>query len=278
MEFQDKMSKIRRTTVAAIAVALTSLAVPAFAYATPTVTISGATASYPLVSLLAQRYVKLHKHSHRIRFRITQGGTQVGINDVAAGRVTIADVSRDPIASDQGKDLYFYPIARYEICVITNNSNPVANLTESKIQGIFTGAIKNWTEVPGATATGPISVISRTSVAGVLTSFKTLLLEGKSVEKSATETSSEGLMKQAVKNNPAAIGFISNYQVELGGVHAVDVEGVACNKSTVNSYPGVARFYEVTRGPAKGAGSWFISWIDHSAAARRIIDTKWLTV
>ena len=85
-------------------------------------------------------------------------------------------------------------------------------------------------------------------------------------------------MKQSVRNNPAAIGFISNYQVETGGLHAVNVENVPCAKAYVNTYPGVARFYEVTRGPAKGAASWFISWIDHSRAASSIIRTKWLTV
>ena len=274
------MSKFRRITVTALAVVLTASAVPAFAAAARLVTISGATASYPLVQLLAQRYVKLHQHSHQIHFKITQGGAQVGINDVAARRVSIADVSRDPIASDKGKDLYFYPIAKYAICPITNTSNPLANLTEAKLTAIFTGAIKNWSEVPGATASGPIDVISRTSVAGVLSSFKTLLLEGKSVEKSATETSSEGLMKQAVKNDHNSIGFISNYQVETGGVHAVAVNGVACNKANARSgsYPGVAHFYEVTKGAARGAASWFISWIDHSVAARNIINTKWISI
>ena len=270
------MSKIRRTTVAVLAVSLVAMAVPALAGAARLVTVSGATASYPLVTLLAQKYVKTHKHSHKIRFKITQGGAQVGINDVAAGRVTIGDVSRDPIASDQGKNLFFYPIARYEICVITNNSNPISNLSQKQVVNIFTGVTKNWSEVPGATATGPINVISRTSVAGVLTSFKTLLLEGKSVTKSATEASSEGLMKQAVENSPSSIGFISNYQVELGGVHAAAIENVACVKSNVNTYPGVARFYEVTKGPASGAAAWFISWIDHSRAAAKIIKSKWL--
>ena len=38
--------------------------------------------------------------------------------------------------------------------------------------------------MPGATATGTIDVISRTSVAGVLTSFQSLLLEGKKVARS----------------------------------------------------------------------------------------------
>jgi len=273
------MERIRRITVATIAAGLIAVAVPAVASATKTVTISGATASYPLVELLAQRYVKLHEHTHKIHFKISQGGTTVGINDVAHGRVTIADVSRDPLSSDP-EHLVFYPIARYAICVITNDSNPLANLTQSELDGVFTGTIKNWSELPGSKASGTIDVVTRTSVAGVLSSFKTLLLEGKSVEKSATATGSEGLMKQAVKNDPNSIGFISNYQVETGGVHAVEFNGVACNKANAVSgaYAGVSRFYEVTKHAATGAAAWFISWIRHSYAAKKIIRSRWITI
>ena len=71
------------------------VAAPAAANAATTITISGATASYPLVSLLAQKYVKLHPG--KVKFKIAQGGAQIGINDVVAGRVTIGDVSRDPL-------------------------------------------------------------------------------------------------------------------------------------------------------------------------------------
>ena len=216
------MHRFRRFSAALVVAGVLGVAAPAAASATSLVTISGATASYPLVSLLAQKYVKLHPK--KVKFKIAQGGAQVGINDVAAGRVSIADVSRDPIASDKGLGLVFYPIARYAICVVTNKSNPLGNLTQSQLIGIFTGKIKTWSAVPGATATGTIDLISRTSVAGVLTNFQTLLLEGKSVASSATEESSEGLMKQQVESDPNSIGFLSNYQVETGGVNAVVVQ------------------------------------------------------
>ena len=90
-----KMQRIRRLSVALTVAGLLGVAVPAAASALSTITISGATASYPLVSLLANKYVKLHPH--KVKFKIAQGGAQVGVNDVAAGRVTIGDVSRDPI-------------------------------------------------------------------------------------------------------------------------------------------------------------------------------------
>ena len=90
------MKRIRRLSVALAVAGVLGVAAPAAAPRLTTITISGATASYPLVSLLAQKYVKLHPD--KVKFKIAQGGAQVGINDVAAGRVTIGDVSRDPLA------------------------------------------------------------------------------------------------------------------------------------------------------------------------------------
>jgi phosphate transport system substrate-binding protein len=271
------MHRIRRLSVAFTVAGVLGVAAPVAATATSTITISGATASYPLVSLLAQKYVKTHPH--KVKFKIAQGGAQVGINDVAAGRVTIADVSRDPLSTDPA-GLVFDPIAKYAICVVTNKANTLGNLTASQLVSIFTGKIRSWSQVPGATASGTIDLISRTSVAGVLTSFQTLLLEGKKVSSIASEEASEGLLKQQVENDPNSIGFVSNYQAQLGGVNTVGYNGVACNQANATSgqYAGVAHFYEVTKGPATGAASAFIGWIKSSAAARKIIASQWIPI
>ena len=135
------MNRIRRLSLAFAVAGVLGVAAPAAASALTTVTISGATASYPLVSLLAQRYVKTHPK--KVKFKITQGGAQIGVNDVAAGRVSIGDVSRDPLAADPA-GLVFYPIAKYGICVITHKSNPVPNLTQSQVIGLFTGKTRSW--------------------------------------------------------------------------------------------------------------------------------------
>jgi phosphate transport system substrate-binding protein len=257
------------------AVTLIGSAVPAIASATSVITISGATASYPLVSLLAHKYVKLSHN--KVGFRISQGGAQIGINDVAAGRVTIGDVSRDPLPTDPA-GLVFYPIAKYAICLVTNKSNTLANLTEAQVQGIFAGKITQWSQVPGASASGPIDLVSRTSTAGVLTNFKTLFLANKSVAKTATEEPSEGLLEQQVANDPRAIGFLSNYRADQGTVNAVGYNGVACSLANASSgsYTAVARFYEVTKGKATGAAAKFIAWVDTSKAARKIISSQWI--
>src|ERR1700689_5453589 len=226
------MNRIRRLSLAFAVAGVVGVAAPAAASAISTITISGATASYPLVSLLAQKYNKVFPK--KVKFKITQGGAQIGINDVAAGRVSIGDVSRDPIATDPA-GLVFYPIAKYGICVVTNKTNTLSNLTPAQVISIFTGKTRAWSGGPGATASGTIDLISRTSVAGVLTSFQTLLLEGKKVSSLASELSSEGLLRQAVENDPNGIGFISNYGASLGAVNSVRFNGVAPTHTTAGS-------------------------------------------
>jgi len=271
------MTRIRRLTVALVVTGVLGVAAPAAASAATTITISGATASFPLVQLLAQKYAKIHPG--KVRFKITQGGSTIGVSDVAAGRVSIGDVSREPQESDP-KGLDFYPIAKYGICIVTNKSNPLPNLTAAQTVAIFTGKTRTWSSIPGATASGTIELISRTSVAGVLTSFQTLLLEGKKVSSLAAEEATEGQERQEVEANPNAIGFVSNFQADKGGVHSVEYNGTACSRATVASgaYQGISRFYEVTKGKATGAVLAFITWIEKSAAASKIINGQWVSV
>jgi len=268
------MKRIRRLSAALTLSGVMGTVAPVAALAASVITISGATASAPLVTLLAQKYVKTHPH--QVKFKIAQGGTNVGIADVAAGRVSMADVSRDPLPSDPS-GLVFNPIARYFVCVVTNRSNPLANLTEAQAQAIFTGKVREWGQVPGSSAHGTIDLVSRTSAAGVLTTFQTLLLGNKSVSQVASQEPSEGLLQQKVQSDPNAIGFLSDY-FALKGVNPVGFNGVGCSLANAESgqYPGVAHFYEVTRGPASGAAKAFIGWIQASPVARKIITSAWL--
>src|SRR5262249_2183246 len=111
----------RLTAVLATVVML--VAVPAAAQAKKIITISGSTSVYPLTVKLAGKYIKTKK-GRKVGFKILQGGSNVGVSDVAKGRVTMGESSRDPAAGDPG-GLVFTRIARDAICLITNNSNPL---------------------------------------------------------------------------------------------------------------------------------------------------------
>jgi phosphate transport system substrate-binding protein len=263
----------RLTTAAACAVALAG-ATPALASAATTITLSGSTASQPLVELLAAKYVTIKRQ--KVAFKLAGGGTGVGISDVESRSVDIANVSRDRLASDPAT-LKFYPIARYFLCAVTNKSNPVSNLTQSQLQAIFTGKVRQWSQVPGASASGTIDVYSRQTSAGVLSNFQTLLLGGKTVSSTFPQEPSEGLLQQRVQSDKNGVGFLSDY-LALKGVNPVGYNGVGCSLANAVSgqYAGVGRFYEVTNGPATGAAGAFIHWIETSAAAKKIIATSWI--
>jgi phosphate transport system substrate-binding protein len=266
------MTRTRRAAAALVVAATLVAGVPAAASAASTITISGATGSAPLVALLAKKYVKLKPG--KVKFKLAQGGGEVGVQDAAAGRVTIGNASRDPRPSDP-PGIVFYPIAKDFFCFDTNPANKLPNLTLAQAQAIWTGQIRNWEDVPGATVTGTIDLIGRTSASSLPPLVQSLLLGGRTISDLAALKPSDGLVQQSVASNKNAIGFNSGYYASQKNVHAVAFEGVACNLQNAKSgqYPGVRNYYEVTRGAAKGAASAFINWIQHSAAARKIIAT-----
>ena len=268
--------QMRRSRRLIAALVLTvALTVPALALAATRISISGATASFPLIELLTSKYSQL-RHGNVV-FKVSQGGASVGISDAAAGRVSIGDSSRPPAATDPS-GLVFYPIAKYFVCVVTNPSNPVSNLTAAQVAQIFTGKVRNWSQVSGATSSGPIDVYSRTSVAGVLTTFQNSLLGGSKVSSVATQEPSEGLMQNAVKKDPNAIGFLSDYFALAKGINPVGYDGTGCTVANVvaGTYPGVSDFYEVTKGRASGAVEAFIYWVQSSSTAKKIIESNWI--
>src|SRR4051795_12505756 len=157
----------RHTLTATLALAgAAAVAAPgaASAAAPATVTISGATGSAPLVGLLAKKYVKTHPG--QIKFKLAQGGGEVGIQDAAAGRVTIGNAARDPRPSDPS-GIVFYPIAKDFFCFDTNPANKLPNLTVAQAQAIWTGEVRNWEDFPGAKVTGTIDLVGRTAASSL---------------------------------------------------------------------------------------------------------------
>jgi phosphate transport system substrate-binding protein len=264
------MNRSHRLIAAVAAVGVLAVAAPAGASAASTITISGATGSAPLVALLAKKYVKLKPG--KVKFKLAQGGGEVGIQDAAAGRVTIGNAARDPRPSDPS-GLVFYPIAKDFFCFDTHPSNTLPNLTLAQAQAIWTGQIRNWEQVPGATATGTIDLIGRTAASSLPPLVQQLLLGNKVISSLAALKPSDGLVEQSVASDKNAIGFNSGYYASQKDVHAVSFNGVACNLQNAKSgqYPGVRNYYEVTRGKATGAASAFIHWIQKSPVARKII-------
>ena len=265
--------RLRLLGVSAIVAGVAGAAIPATASAVPVITMSGSTSVAPLASLLAKAYLK--QYPGRVKFKLAQGGSDVGVADVAAGRVTIGNSSRDPKDSDPG-GLVFNKIAKDAICVVTNPANKSTNFDQNTIQSIFSGQVRDWSDVPGSGLSGPIDLTVRTAASGTQDAFQKIFLGPLSVSSSASAKASNGLIQQTVQSDKNAIGYVS--LDFISGTNAVAYKGVACNLRNAKSgeYGGVRNFWMVTRGRAKGLVQKFISWVQNSSKANKIVGTHWV--
>jgi phosphate transport system substrate-binding protein len=256
-------------TVAALAAGGTGAAL-----AKPTITMSGSTTVAPLASKEARAYLK--KFPGAVTFKLAQGGSDIGVADVAAGRVSIGNSSRDPKPTDPG-GLVFNKIARDAVCIITNKSNHVANLSQAQIQGLFSGKITDWNQIPGAGVSGAPDIVVRTAPSGTQDAFQKLFLGTAKVTTTAKQVASNGLLQQAVKNDPRAVGYVSLDFTK--GVTPAAYQGVACNLRNAKGgqYAGTRNLYMVTRGPATGAVKKFIKFI-LSKGGQKVVSTGWVPI
>jgi phosphate transport system substrate-binding protein len=245
----------------------------ATAAAKPTIVMSGSTSVAPLAVKLIKGY--LRAHPGKVAFKLSQGGSDVGVADVAAGRVTIGNSSRDAKPSDPG-GLVFTKIARDAICLATNRQNAVGNLSQQQVQDIFSGRIVDWSQVPGSTRTGAIDLTVRTAASGTQDAFQKLFMGSAKVSGTAAQKASNGLVAAAVKSDPNAIGYLSYAFTK--GLNDTAYQGVRCSLRTAKAgtYPGARNFWMVTRGTPAGAVKRFLSWVTHNKKASKLIASEWV--
>lgn len=268
--------RAHRTLIVSVTLAL-MLAVPAGAVARRLI-IGGSTSVLPLAQKLATAY---HKAYPRIPAPQVQGGqSDIGISGAAGGRFDIGDSSRDPIRGVDPKGLVFTKIARDGVCVITNSSNSISNLSQESVEGIFTGRIRDWSEVSGARISGPIDLFDRDGASGTQDAFQHIFLgETLKISPSATAETSNGLEQNAVSSDKQAIGFVSF--AYTAGVNPVGYQGIPCNLRNAKSgqYAGVRNFWMVTKGAPKGGALKFLSWVTSgNRTTKSIIGSSWITI
>lgn len=265
----------RRVALAASTIAVIAVGAPATASA-GTISLSGSTSVAPLAAKLAKKYVKTKKcEKTNCKFKLLQGGSDVGISDVSRGRVTLGMSSRDPKSSDPG-GLVFNKIARDAICLITNSSNPIPSLNQSQVQAIFSGGVRDWGDVPGSTRNDTIDVFVRTAASGTQDAFQKIFMGGEKIFSGASEKASNGLIQSSVKSDDSGIGYVSLAFTE--GVHTIPYQGVSCDLQNAKSgqYTGVRNFFLVSRGaPTPEADRW-INWIRNDRTAEKIISSEWV--
>jgi phosphate transport system substrate-binding protein len=223
----------------------------------------------------AERYQAEHPE---VRISVTGGGSGTGIAALINGTVDIANASRqikeEEIAEAQGNGVepVEHIIARDAIAVIVNPENSVRELTLKQISDIYSGKIKNWSEVGGEDR--PIVRLSRETNSGTHVYFlETVLRLGNSDDKTlfSMDTlllpSSEGIIAE-VRQNPNAIGYdgLGYVPDDLKMIAIAEQEGgayVLPSIPTVNdkTYPIARDLYMYTDGEPTGIVKEYLDWI-----------------
>ncbi len=188
------------------------------------------------------------------------GGSSKGIEDLSAGKVDIAAVSRTLSAQEQSQGLVAIPITEDAIAIVVGEANPFRKgLTDTQVQGIFEGGSSSWSEVGGQS--GTLRVINRPAGSGTRQAFQELVLKGAQLGEGANSTTlprdATTPLLQALKTD--GIGYATYAQVaSQRTVRAVAVNGLTPEAS---NYPYRRTLYYVYKNPPSPAVQSFLGYV-----------------
>lgn len=197
------------------------------------INVSGSTSVSPFAEHLAELYQQQHPGT---AINVQSLGSSAGIQAAIEGVAEIGMSSRE-LKPEEADKLHQLVIARDALAVIVHPSNLVGDLSLSQVQDIFSGKIKNWTEVGGPARA--IVPVAREAGSGTFAAFEELVMEGIPITTRALRQGSNGAIRQVVAEDPNAIGYISIGIVD-NTVKMVDVDGI--KPSVENVKDGVYKF------------------------------------
>ncbi len=228
-----------------------------------TVATDGSTSMEKVIGALSEAYME---ENDGVTVTYNPTGSGSGITAVADGTCDIGLSSRSLKDEEREQGLEETVVALDGIAIIANTANDVEDLTVEQIAKIYTGEIKDWSEVGGKK--GEIVVIGREAGSGTRDGFESIT-DTKEACKLRQELTSTGDVIATVKSNENAIGYASLAAVDES-VKTILVNGVAPTKDTIldGSYEIQRPFVLVTKKDAKlsdSAQSFFDYALSESA-------------
>lgn len=194
-----------------------------------TISISGSTSVGPLMGKIAEKF----EAANNVSIEINEVGSSAGIKDVINGVSEIGMSSRE-LKSEEASAVKATTIAYDGIAIITNNNNPIKNITIDQIKEIYTGKITNWNEIEGG-KDAPIVVVSREEGSGTRDAFQEIIgYKSEELLQDAMIANATGAVKETVAGNDNAIGFVS-FEYLDDKVNIVNVENVEPKAELVQS-------------------------------------------
>lgn len=230
------------------------------------VVIAGSTSVQPLSEELAAGFMDKYPE---VTVEVQGGGSSVGVKSADNGIADIGAASRELKSSEEELGLKTYVIAKDGIAVVVNPDCNVEDLSIEQVKKIFTGEIKNWSEVGGSSA--DIVPVTREEGSGTRGAFVEITkvedknAEGKKVDQTTADAlvqPSTGAVKQTVANTPNSIGYISLGALD-DTVKPVTIEGAEATDANIlaGSYKIARPFLYITKGDISEATQTYIDYV-----------------
>ena len=193
-----------------------------------TISLNGSTSMEKVAKALQEGFMRLNP-GVTVEVEFTGSGT--GIQAAIDGTADIGNSSRNLKDEEIAKGLVENVIAIDGIAVIIDNNNQVVDITAEELAKIYTGGIKNWSELGGADL--PIVVVGRESASGTRGAFEELLdIEDKC--KYAQEIDSTGGVLSTVASTTGAIGYVSLDVID-DTVTVMAIDGMIASEENISA-------------------------------------------
>lgn len=261
---------MRIKALAISAVAAAALAVPASAGAV-TLIGSGSVAAQPVLQALFSTYTKTV--NHKVHFVYTANGGNAGVKDVQNGVSQFAGQARTPLPSDAGTT--YIKMFLDGLCIDVNPKNKLSDISIQQTHDIYRGLLTNWNQVPGSGLETTIDPVGRDTNGGTYNFFLQAVLNNELPSSNVNALTADGLVVNAVKQDPSAIGY-DGLAWQGKGQKALKVNGVPCQASKISveplKYP-LSRylFLVLPTGVNNPALTKFIDWARRDPVAGEVI-------
>lgn len=225
------------------------------------VTMAGSTSMEKLANALAESFMAKNPG---VTVNAEFTGSSAGVESVTAGSVDIGNSSRALKDSEKEAGVVENIVAIDGIAVVVDPANTVTGLTKQQLTDIYTGAVKNWSEVGGEDSV--IIVVGREAGSGTRGAFEEIL-EVEDACAYANELDSTGAVMAKVASTPGAIGYVSLDVIDES-VIAVALDEVEPTVENIKSgsYFLSRPFVMATKGEIAQQSEAVQAWFDYIAS------------
>ena len=176
-----------------------------------TISVSGAFALFPMVTLWTSEYQKSHPE---IRFDVQAGGAGKGMTDVLAGAVDLAMLSREVRQEELDQSAFPVPVAIDAVVATVNADNPdlekilQTGITPQMAAGIWMdNTVTRWDQWLAGGSGEAIDVYTRADAAGAAEMWARFIGGETQEDLRGTAVNGDPGLAEAVRQDPLGIGF-----------------------------------------------------------------------